>query len=153
QIMTIHKAKGLEFDYVILPGLGRRANSDDNPLIRWKEHLGEGGGRLLISAPGRKGGDGDEIYDYLKYEAALKREMEDTRLLYIGVTRAARRAWLLGHMNCEDGVPAGPAAHSLLATIWPSLSSLAPEVALSVIPVTAAPSPAAAQEHGTVLPT
>src|SRR5690606_29908015 len=28
-IMTIHKAKGLEFDFVILPGLGRLANSDD----------------------------------------------------------------------------------------------------------------------------
>ena len=37
QIMTIHKAKGLEFDHVILPGLARRPRNDDRKLFLWTE--------------------------------------------------------------------------------------------------------------------
>ena len=33
QLLTIHKAKGLEFDTVILPGLGRRTRTDDPHLL------------------------------------------------------------------------------------------------------------------------
>ena len=38
--MTIHKAKGLEFDTVIVPGLGRHSKLDDKPLVlfhEWRE--------------------------------------------------------------------------------------------------------------------
>ena len=31
--MTIHKAKGLEFDTVILPGLGRTTRGNTSPLL------------------------------------------------------------------------------------------------------------------------
>ncbi|MEJ0006895.1 MAG: 3'-5' exonuclease [Steroidobacteraceae bacterium] len=33
QIMTIHHAKGLEFDHVILPGLGRQRRGRERPLL------------------------------------------------------------------------------------------------------------------------
>ena len=36
QIMTIHKAKGLEFDTVIVPGLDRVPRVSDRPLFAWK---------------------------------------------------------------------------------------------------------------------
>ncbi|MBK9953656.1 MAG: hypothetical protein IPP18_00405 [Rhodocyclaceae bacterium] len=39
QFMTLHKAKGLEFDTVILPGLNRKTGSNDTPLMRWEEVL------------------------------------------------------------------------------------------------------------------
>ena len=35
QVMTIHKAKGLEFDHVILPGLGRSPRSNQGDLLVW----------------------------------------------------------------------------------------------------------------------
>ena len=38
QLMTIHKAKGLEFDTVIIPGLGRGVRSRERALLRWLEH-------------------------------------------------------------------------------------------------------------------
>ena len=38
QIMTIHKAKGLEFDFVLLPGLGKRHKADEKQLINWVTH-------------------------------------------------------------------------------------------------------------------
>ena len=37
QIMTIHKAKGLEFDTVIVPGLGRNPRNKDKQLLKWIE--------------------------------------------------------------------------------------------------------------------
>src|SRR5438445_5485240 len=42
QIMTIHKAKGLEFDTVIVPGLDRGPGRSDPPLFLWKEMVGSG---------------------------------------------------------------------------------------------------------------
>src|SRR5262249_39464327 len=35
QIMTIHTAKGLEFDTVILPQLDRKLPNDDKALLQW----------------------------------------------------------------------------------------------------------------------
>lgn len=51
QLMTIHKAKGLEFDTVILPGLGDRPRRDDPPLLRWMEtpHGGDAQGRASVA--------------------------------------------------------------------------------------------------------
>ena len=37
QILTMHKAKGLEFDTVILPGLGRSRRNDDPKLLSWAD--------------------------------------------------------------------------------------------------------------------
>jgi ATP-dependent exoDNAse (exonuclease V) beta subunit len=37
QVMTIHKAKGLEFDAVIVPGLSRASRKDEPELMRWLE--------------------------------------------------------------------------------------------------------------------
>ena len=35
-VMTIHKAKGLQFSTVIVPGLDRAPRAGDSPLFRWK---------------------------------------------------------------------------------------------------------------------
>ena len=46
QVMTIHRAKGLEFDTVIVPGLGQPGRKDDEQLLIWQEQEGE----LLLAA-------------------------------------------------------------------------------------------------------
>ena len=46
QLMTIHKAKGLEFDTVILPGLGAIPRPEDQRLLLWLEQRG-----ALLLAP------------------------------------------------------------------------------------------------------
>src|SRR3989441_9737005 len=54
QIMTIHKAKGLEFDTVIVPGLDRAPGRSDPPLFLWKEVVrppDKGGTGGLLRAP------------------------------------------------------------------------------------------------------
>ncbi len=122
QLMTIHKAKGLEFDTVIVPGLGRRPRNEDSGLLEWLELLrSDGGGSELLIAPlGPKGGEGDPVYRYIRKLDADKGRHEAGRLLYVAATRARGRLHLLGEVKRnEDGDPRGPAKGSLLERLWP----------------------------------
>src|SRR5690606_11445661 len=69
QIITIPRAKGLEFSTVIVPGLDRGPGRSDPPLFLWKEGLpGTGApGSALLMAPIREtGAEKDAAYEYLK---------------------------------------------------------------------------------------
>ena len=101
EVMTIHKAKGLEFDHVIMPGLGKRGGRDEKPLIRWDD-LGEG--KVLLGAEERKGWPENPVYRLLKERGDKRLALERGRLLYVGATRARRSLHLYGHVNeLKDG--------------------------------------------------
>ena len=120
QVMTIHKAKGLEFDTVIVPGLDRLPRAPERALFAWKARA-DG---TLMMAPVRAAGEGEEpAYDYLAglEEAAAGHELE--RLLYVAATRAAHRLHLLGFARVEDKGGErrvrAPSRRSLLGRAWP----------------------------------
>jgi ATP-dependent exoDNAse (exonuclease V) beta subunit len=122
QIMTIHKAKGLEFDHVIVPGLGRAPRGDEKRLFLWMERPTLGGeARLLVAPIEEAGADGDAIYAWLKRLDAERSRHEAGRLLYVAATRARRRLHLLGVTGLDDraGTPRVPGANTLLAQLWP----------------------------------
>jgi ATP-dependent exoDNAse (exonuclease V) beta subunit len=120
QVMTIHKAKGLEFDTVILPGLGRRSRPADKPLLRWLEHPECG---LLLAPIEPRGETGrDPIYDMIGRLEKEKEEFEVTRLLYVAATRAKGRLHLLGHVTHNQNGEARPEPGSLLDKLWPAVS-------------------------------
>ena len=131
QIMTIHKAKGLEFGTVIVPGLDKGPGRSFSPLFLWKERFAshppdKGGsepgraGGLLLAPIKETGADDDPAYRYLK---DLDLEAEDTeaaRLLYVAATRAENRLHLLACTKCDDhGDLKPPHSRSLLARAWP----------------------------------
>ena len=120
QLMTIHKAKGLEFDTVILPGLGRRTRHDDPRLLRWTEYPDGDRSRLLLAPIPQAAGEEDALYDYLKSIDRQKRVHENTRLLYVAATRARKSLHLLGHTRLDPEKPRlrAPDSRSLLAKIW-----------------------------------
>lgn len=121
QIMTIHRAKGLEFDQVIIPGLDRYNPSRKGELLRWHERLSATGeSQLLISPLSAKGGDEDKLYRYLKREQSIKDRLENTRLAYVAATRAAKKLSLLANVkqHQETGTLSTPATDSLLHCIW-----------------------------------
>src|SRR3989442_5850454 len=125
QIMTIHKAKGLEFDTVIVPGLDRAPGRSDPPLFLWKEVVrppDKGGtGRLLLASVKETGTDKDLAYKYLKDLDADAEDTEASRLLYVAATRAEKRLHLLACLpSDEHGDPKEPLAHSLLERAWPA---------------------------------
>lgn len=103
-IMTLHKAKGLEFDTVIIPGFWRRQRHDDPPLLRWMERpRAQGDITDLLLAPVKAStADTDSLYDYLRREEMRKQKYEMDRLLYVGTTRAKKTLHLLGYEKTEE---------------------------------------------------
>ncbi len=120
QLLTVHKAKGLEFDTVILPGLGRRTRTDDQRLLMWLEYVRDGEPRLLLAPIHKVGVNKDPIYDYLRKVHATKSDQESTRLLYVAATRARRRLHLLGHtrLNQDGKAFKAPDPRAVLSKIW-----------------------------------
>jgi ATP-dependent exoDNAse (exonuclease V) beta subunit len=130
--MTIHKAKGLEFDTVIVPGMHRPPRRDDKKLMVWTEQPNPNTGhRELLLAPVRETGaeddvEADSIYRYVVLQDREKERQEIVRLLYVAATRAERRLHLLGAVDVkhdDDGreFAAPPRAESLLAALWPAV--------------------------------
>jgi ATP-dependent exoDNAse (exonuclease V) beta subunit len=126
QIMTIHKAKGLEFDTVIVPGLGRPPRGEDARLFLWMEQPGDRKGEptLLLAPTQAAGADDDPIYRWLQKLDDEKERLEAGRLLYVSATRARERLHLLGAVRLaadDDGMPLLRAPHTraLLAQLWP----------------------------------
>ena len=127
QLMTIHKAKGLEFDTVILPGLHREPAGRDTPLLAW-DSFPLGAGERLIAAPvnprrDRKTGE-PSVYDFLRGMERERSRNEEARVLYVAATRAVRRLHLLAvAVHDDQGVLVGPRAGSPLARLWPAVDA------------------------------
>lgn len=125
QIMTMHKSKGLQFDHVVLFGLGRHAERADKPVLGWLDVPdGEGGRGFLISPLGARGEvDSDPVHDLIQARLRDKDRLEQNRLLYVACTRARRSLHLVGHVPLagdRSGFGA-PRSGSLLQRIWPPL--------------------------------
>jgi len=125
QMMTIHKAKGLEFETVIVPGLHRDTGNNDSPLLLWDEVLGADGRERLLVAPLRARGErADEptVYDTLRRLENARAAHETERLLYVAATRAIRRLHLVGVAELSDKSDDGlrqPPSGSFLRLLWP----------------------------------
>ena len=118
-VLTIHKAKGLEFDTVIVPGLGRRAKSDDKPLVLFHEWRVAGGFECLVAPIDETRAEPDELYRYLRRLDRRQNDWERTRQLYVAATRAKKRLHLMGHV----GNNGEPAKSSMLSDLWLALSA------------------------------
>lgn len=94
-IMTMHAAKGLEFDTVVLLGLGRRpGGGDPEPLVFETEpRTGEMNALALQGARGASHDD-DVKYDFIRHRENGRDRGESLRLLYVGATRARERLLL-----------------------------------------------------------
>lgn len=95
QVMTIHKSKGLEFDTVILPGLGSALKPVDKPMLRWLKLPTQTKEPLLLVSPIKAAHhEHCPLYDYLNQLDEEKNSYEAQRVLYVAVTRAKSRLYL-----------------------------------------------------------
>jgi len=155
QIMTIHKAKGLEFDTVIVPGLGRAPRGDDSKLFLWVEQPrkgGDGGADLLLAPIQETGAEEDPVYRWLQTLEAEKERLESGRLLYVAATRARERLHLLGDARLatdDDGVPGvkAPGARTLLGRLWPMVEPAYAEAAKRLVESSTVPAEEGADEN------
>ncbi len=127
-IMTIHKAKGLEFDHVLLPGLDRKPASNAQELLLWHERVARCGDAQLILAPiSARSDEQNLIYQYVKSEQSIKEKLESLRLIYVATTRAIKGLTLLGCLKKADGSGefTAPSSGSLLHPVWPIIQTQA----------------------------
>ncbi len=97
QVMTLHRAKGLEFDVVILPGLDLETGGNDPPLLRWKVREHNDAPTLVLAPMRARAGpraEQDPVYEWLTALDNAEENAELGRLLYVGATRARRRLHL-----------------------------------------------------------
>ena len=143
EIMTIHKAKGLQFDHVLLCGLDLKSRLDTAPLLRWQNFPdAHGHPRLLLGVKQQKGGEIDPLHDFLGEQDKVRAGYELTRLLYIGVTRAIKTAWLYGVVKTDKKGELVIPANTLLGTVLPVLQRKPQPLNLQrtdIPPLTAAP--------------
>lgn len=137
QIMTIHKAKGLEFDTVIVPGLGRAPRNNDKRLLKWSEQphnevfdeKGVSVSDLLLAPIQETGAEVDSIYLWMEKLDRGKEQLEADRLLYVAATRAKNFLHLLGHVGLTSD-PNGktvlkkPVSGALLSRLWLIVQSI-----------------------------
>ena len=125
QVMTIHRAKGLEFDHVFLPGLDRTLNRDRDPLLRWLDlpRADEGSDLLMAPVPAIGDAEGGALNAYLKRLSAARSANEQTRLLYVAMTRARRCLHLSAAPKTKDDGVVEPRAGTLLRCLWPVLGN------------------------------
>ena len=117
RIMTLHKAKGLEFDNVLMPYLHKRTRGLHGDLIRWHWHHETQPSGLLIAANDENKNLGS-LYNYLSFLQKKKDKEELKRLLYVGITRAKRQCILSGTLDWEgDAALPKPPAGSLLEVL------------------------------------
>lgn len=123
QVMTIHQAKGLEFEAVIIPHLSGSARSLDNDLLIWAEITEEdGSSRLSIAAQPPKRVKNSR-YDAVKQDIQQRELHELKRLFYVACTRARNALYLMGMVNSNkkgDGLNK-PGSATFLGLIWSSV--------------------------------
>jgi ATP-dependent exoDNAse (exonuclease V) beta subunit len=127
EVMTIHKAKGLEFDVVILPALNRWMRGESRELMRWTRIPGHDGG--IVFAPIKaEGADADPMYRWIELLERERSARERGRLLYVAATRAKRVLHLLGTVKAK-ATEAGlslqePRNGSMLRLLWHEVKSM-----------------------------
>jgi ATP-dependent exoDNAse (exonuclease V) beta subunit len=97
QIMTIHHAKGLEFDAVLIPGLDRQPNSSDKPLLLWESCPLDTGHVFLFAPIHPMQEEVDPIYEFIWQKNKVREKHENVRLLYVALTRAKKQLYLFAH--------------------------------------------------------
>lgn len=120
RLMTIHKAKGLEFRVVILPDLASSPGSSGTGIVRnLPEEDGEPLGLYLKSLDEDDRGDSrGDFAAWLAKQAASERGLaEEKRVLYVAWTRASHRLVLIGSLKPGKAFDRDIWAHQILRAL------------------------------------
>jgi ATP-dependent helicase/nuclease subunit A len=112
EIMTIHKAKGLEFDMVVLPALDQSVPQVSDELLLSHEFARTGRDGMVMAARPAVGREPDLLFEFLRCQRRDAATLEAQRLLYVACTRAK---WQL---RLTARIAGAPRAGSLLAVLW-----------------------------------
>jgi ATP-dependent exoDNAse (exonuclease V) beta subunit len=106
EIMTIHKAKGLEFDCVIVPALHRHNRVAGGPMLLMHPFARrERDGLVMAARPPVADRDNRRaLFAFLRRQASEAARLEAERLLYVACTRAKHQL----HLTATVGLRVDP---------------------------------------------
>ncbi len=119
-LMTIHGAKGLEWDVVIVPGLERRAQVNRDKLLTWDEldQQDEEAASIVLAPIAGRGEDSQELNGWLRGIASGRVKAERKRVFYVACTRAREELHLFASPLRTSKGEIQRAPGSLLQTAW-----------------------------------
>lgn len=121
-LMTIHGAKGLEWDVVIVPSLEKKAKVTGSRLLTWSEIecRDEAAANVVLAPIAGKGESSRELNDWLKGIHTAREAAERKRLYYVACTRAREELHLFAapETKMDGSVKLEPG--SLLGAAWPA---------------------------------
>ncbi len=122
QVLTMHRAKGLQFDHVLLYGMGRVPGRSAKEVLSWFDIPDEHGDEQKIISPVGPRGDlqNDPIHHYIEVSDNAKDAYEQGRLLYVACTRAKKSLHVSGNVRVSPDADAfrRPDPRSLLHLLW-----------------------------------
>ncbi|GAC1458581.1 MAG: UvrD-helicase domain-containing protein [Steroidobacteraceae bacterium] len=125
QIMTIYRAKGLEFDHVFVPALERVPDSGDAALLEWIDlpRGGEESDLLMVVAPATddKRARREPLSALIRSLQKTRAAHEHARLMYVAATRARQTLHLSAAPQPRKDGTITPDRRSLLGCVWPAL--------------------------------
>ncbi|MDP9051442.1 MAG: UvrD-helicase domain-containing protein [Acidobacteriota bacterium] len=127
ELLTMHKAKGLEWDVVFIPALERMPGTSRTRLLNWAEvgspddldpddqaaHI------MLAPIPGR-GEESKSLNSWLRRVEFARDAAERKRLFYVACTRARRELHLFATPETTKDGAINPHYLSLLKSAWPA---------------------------------
>ena len=153
EVMTIHQAKGLEFDIVLIPQAARGTRTSEKDLLVWTEETDQEGNTLLRIAAQPRRGEPCEAYEAIEAESKKKEEEENKRLFYVACTRAKNELYVFGSVKRKkDGGPTKAGSQTFLGLVWNSVQGEFESAARRRVPRQQSfPYDAADQSRATVL--
>ena len=121
-MMTIHKAKGLEWDVVIIPALERPGQISRYELLNWLElDAAQGDNPSVLLAPIHQTGERvSTLSAWIRNTKENREEAERKRLLYVACTRAKEELHLFAACERKKGGELTAARGTLLRSFWPA---------------------------------
>jgi ATP-dependent exoDNAse (exonuclease V) beta subunit len=121
-LMTIHGAKGLEWDVVLVPGLEKKAQASRERLLNWTEiDSSDDEAAHIVLAPIAERGEGSkELNAWLKGIGKARESAERKRLYYVACTRAREELHLFASPKMNSKGEIYREHGSLLTTAWPA---------------------------------
>jgi ATP-dependent helicase/nuclease subunit A len=134
-LLTIHKAKGLEWDLVLVPGLDRIAGRDRTPLLSWLEvdSADEDAAHVLLAPIHGKGEESTELRKWINGVNRQREDAERKRLLYVVCTRAREELHLFAAPSLTAKGEIHPRPDSLLKSAWPAVEEMFVEAASAAV--------------------